>query len=142
MIAIYLFYNHSAGPQAWLALSKEFRHCNTLVYDGEMWLLVEFDASGLKWRKINPGSFDSLWRGLKIVKSLVAMVCVAVDAPQKVSWKPFLVRSCNEIGRYTVGLGIGFTWTPRHLYNKLLALDGKRNYHVLRAWRRDYGAIR
>lgn len=141
MIALYLFYNISAGPQAKLAFSKEFRHCNTLVYDGDMWLLVEFDSGGLKWRRIDPGSFESLWRGLKVIKSLTAMVCTDITEPQRVKWKPFLVRSCNEIGRYATGIGTGFTLTPKHLYKKLLALDGRRNYHVLRAWRRDYGAF-
>ncbi len=125
----------SNGPQSILSFSKEFRHTNIITYDGEIYLAFEFDDFGVHTRNIHTASIKQLIRGLKSIPSLIAIVAVSVEDKQKHSWKPFLVRSCNEIDRYISGVDIGFTFNPKHLYNKLLKSDGI-NHDVLYKWRR------
>lgn len=142
MIAYFLFYNYSTGVQANLAFSKEFRHCNVITFDGENWVNVEFDATGILTRVLDVNDGWSLIRGLKTIKVLTAMVVVDINERKKVAWKPFWVRSCNELDRYVAGIDLGFTFNPRHLYSKLLRYNGKRNYEILYAWRRQDGVLR
>ena len=138
MIAFFLFYNFSSGVQARLAFSKEFRHCNIITYDGDHWVNTEFDSSGIIIRVLDVPRGRALIRGLKTIQSLMAMVIVDISDRKKVAWKPWWVRSCNELDRYLSGVDIGFTFNPRHLYNKLLRYNGKRNYQILHAWRRAW----
>lgn len=142
MIAYFLFYDYSTGKQAKLAFSKEFRHCNIITYDGEAWVNVEFDSTGLLTKVLDVPSGNALIRGLKSIKMLTAMIVVDIGERKKVLWKPLWGRSCNELDRYVSGVDIGLTFNPIHLYRKLLRYDGKRNYEILYAWRRHDGTIR
>jgi len=134
------FYNISAGIQAKLAFSQEFRHCNVITYDGESWLVTEFDAFGYQIQMVDVRSGASLIRGMKHVPSLTALIVIDVEKKARVCWKPFMVRSCNELARYVTGANIGFTFNPKHLYNKLIKYNC-RNYDILHAWRRKDGLI-
>lgn len=136
LIAIYLFYNIANGKQAKLAFSKKFRHCNTIVFDGKYYILVEFDQKGIQLRVIKATSLVSLLRGLKIMVELKAIVCAEVYDRKKTLWKPWWVRSCNELSRYVTGVDVGFSFNPAHLYNLLIRYDNKRNFKILEAWRR------
>jgi hypothetical protein len=142
MIAIFLFYNVSSGPQAKLAFSKEFRHCNVITYDGKDWVLVEFDLTGLYTSVLKVTKGESLIRNLRIMKSLIAQIVVEINTRHPVRWKPWWVRSCNELDRYVTGVNIGLTFNPRHLYNKLIKYSGKRNFQILETWRRTDGIFR
>ncbi len=135
MIIIFCFYKRSSGIQAPLSFSKEFKHCNVITYDGDVWLSYEFDSQGIKVRQVNTKSTKSLIHGLKIIKCLIAMVVVYREHPFSVRWKPCIVRSCNEFDRYISSVNTGFTFNPKHLYNKLLSCNGS-NYEILCHWRR------
>ncbi len=135
MIHVFCFYNISSGIQARLSFSKIFKHCNIITFDGEMWIATEFDRSGVLTRRINVYSSSSLLRGLKYIESLIAIVTIDVTARCDIPWKPFIVRSCNELDRYISGANIGFTLNPKHLYNKLLKYNGN-GYRLLYHWRR------
>jgi hypothetical protein len=135
LIHYFCFYNVSTGVQAKLSFSQVFRHCNVIGYDGAAWIVTDFDRKGYHMEVVEVPSAGSLIRGLKHVKSLSALIVVDVDEKASVSWKPFMVRSCNEIARYLSGVNIGFTFNPKHLYNKLLKYNGS-NYEVLHVWRR------
>jgi hypothetical protein len=135
MICFFCFYNVSSGIQSQLAFSKTFKHCNLITYDGEIWLATEFDLQGIHTRKIDAQKGSSLIRGIKHIESLIALVVVDVSDKVKVKWKPYIVRSCNELDRYISGVNIGLTFNPKHLYNKLLKYNGS-NYEILHAWRR------
>ena len=135
MICFFCFYNVSSGIQAKLAFSKTFKHCNIVTFDGTTWLVTEFDLQGIHMRKINAHSASSLIRGIKHIESLTALIVVEVFEKASIKWKPYLVRSCNELDRYISGVDIGFTFNPKHLYNKLLKHHGNR-YEVLYHWRR------
>ncbi len=142
MIAYFLFYNEANGPQAWMGFSKEFSHCNIITFDGAHWVNFEMDKFGIHSRVLDVSSARGLIRGLKTIKGLTAMVCVEVGEPKAIRWKPWWVRSCNELGRYLSSVDVGFTFNPRHLYHKLLKYNGRRNYEILYAWRRSDGTIR
>lgn len=135
MIAIFCFYNVSNGPQARLAFSKEFKHCNIITFDGDIYLAIEFDGTGLITRGIDAPDTKTLIRGVKLIAPLIAIVVVEVHKRAKINWKPYLVRSCNEIDRYISGVHIGFTFNPKHLYNKLFKYNHS-NYDILYDWRR------
>lgn len=135
MICFFCFYNVSSGVQARLAFSKTFKHCNIVTYDGQTWIATEFDLTGIHMRRINAHSGSSLIRGIKYIDSLTALVVVDVHEKASIIWKPYIVRSCNELDRYISGVDIGFTFNPKHLYNKLLKHHGNR-YEVLYHWRR------
>lgn len=135
MICIFCFYNVSSGVQAKLAFSKEFKHCNVITFDGEVWLVHEFDMKGIHARKVHTLSANALLRGMKHIESLIAMISVKVGERASITWKPYIVRSCNELDRYIAGVDIGFTFNPKHLYNKLLCKEGT-NYEILYHWRR------
>lgn len=138
MICIFCFYNVSSGVQAKLAFSKEFRHCHVITFDGQVWLVHEFDLYGIHSRKIQVFSSSALLKGMKQIDSLIAMVAVQVGDRTQFRWKPYLVRSCNELDRYISGVDVGFTFNPKHLYNKLLKHNGT-NYEILYQWRRENG---
>jgi len=142
MIAIYLFYDIASGKQAWMGFSKEFRHCNVITYDGEHWINFDMDRLGIHSKVLDVPSGRALIRGLKVIKPLTAMVCVDIGERKGINWKPWWVRSCNELDRYLTGVDVGFTFNPMHLYRKLLGYNGRRNYEILYAWRRQDGIIR
>jgi len=141
VIHYFCFYDVSNGPQARLSFSGEFRHCNVIGFDGAAWIATEFDSRGYHLEIVEVKSAASLLRGLKHVKTITAIIVVDVESKARVSWKPFLVRSCNEIARYLAGVDIGFTFNPEHLYNKLIKFSHSKNYEILHAWRRKNGTI-
>lgn len=142
LIAIFVFYKIANGIQAALAFSDEFKHCNVITYDGQDWIMIDFDRTGIITRKIYCLNGEQLVRNLRILKDISAIVTISINARKKVSWKPWWVRSCNEISRYASGIDVGFTFNPIHLYSKLLKYRRKRNYEVLSAWRRTHGISR
>lgn len=139
MIAVFLFYNIATGIQSRLAFSDEFKHCNIITFDGKDWISLDFDRGGLITRRVNCRSGAQLLRNLRVMKNVSAIVSVSIDQRFNVSWKPWWVRSCNEICRYTAGIDLGFTFNPRHLYRKLLKYRHCKNYEMLSHWRRKHG---
>lgn len=135
MICFFCFYNVSTGIQAKLAFSETFKHCNIITFDGDIWLATEFDRQGFQTRKINALSGSSLIRGVKYIDSLIALVVVDVKEKSYFKWYPYIVRSCNEVDRYISGVDIGFTFNPKHLYNKLIKYHGNK-FDILHHWRR------
>ena len=142
LIAVFIFYKKATGVQAGLAFSEEFKHCNVITYDGTDWIMVDFDRTGLLTRRIKCKDGARLIRNLRVVQDIIAIISVAIAGRAPVAWKPFWVRSCNEVCRYAAGIDLGFTFNPIHLYSKLLKYSGKRNYEMLSAWRRQHGILR
>lgn len=142
LISVFIFYSKATGPQAKLAFNVEFKHCNIITFDGSDWIALDFDRTGILTRRIKCKDGASLVRNLRVIKDISAIVTVSIRERAKVSWKPFWVRSCNEICRYTSGIGLGLTFNPIHLYKKLLKYRHSKNYKVLSHWRRKHGVIR
>lgn len=142
LIAVFIFYNVSSGIQERLAFSEEFKHCNIITFDGYDWIMLDFDRTGLLTRRIHCPDGGALLRNLHVIKEVSAIVTVNVRERVRIGWKPFWVRSCNEICRYASGVDIGFTFNPVQLYKKLLKYRRRRNYEVLSHWRRAHGIFR
>lgn len=142
MICFFCFYNVSSGVQAKLAFSKLFKHCNIITFDGDTWIVHEFDLEGIHARRVKVFSSSSFIRGLKYIDTLIAMVVVEVYSKASINWKPYIIRSCNELDRYLSGVDIGFTFNPKHLYNKLIKYNDSSNYEILYHWRRENGTFR
>lgn len=138
MISIFLFYNWANSFHSRIA-HPEFRHCNIITYDGNDWVSFEMDSTGIITRCIKVEKALEFIEGLKSLEILSGLVVVDVEKRARFPWRPFFVRTCNEIARYISGVNIGLTFTPRNLYNKLLRYDGRRNYEILYAWRRQDG---
>jgi hypothetical protein len=137
MIAFILFYNKANGIQRHFAWNSEYKHCDVICHDGESYILFQFSSKGIQYRTIRVKNVESMLRHLRVIPELVGIVAVEVERAHCFPWFPWWVRSCNEFIRYLIGIDIGFTLTPRHMIKKLLKYNGKRNFQVLYAWRRD-----
>lgn len=142
LIAYFIFYNKAHGPQSRLAFHPDFKHMNVIVYDGIDWIMFDFGQEGYVLRCIKAPSASALYRSVNIVKTVTAKVAVQIKKRKHHPWRPFLVRSCNELCRYATGIDVGFTFNPIHFYTKLLNFRHKRNYVILKHWRAKDGLFR
>lgn len=136
MNVIFVFYDSSHGKQAKLAFSKDLKHCNVLVKDNAHWLMLMFERDGLHMRCIAGYDLKAITRNLPKLKHVSAIISLDIEQRKRFTWSPWWARSCNEVSRYGAGVDIGFTYNPRHLYNKLLKYNGRRNYKIISHWRR------
>ena len=141
-IAIIVFWNKSNGVQAKLSFHPHLKHVNFLHFDGESTHFMDFDRNGFMIRNIKSKSHQKLIEGLKKNQKVEAIVCVSIKERFWAPWTPWLVRSCNEITRYGIGIDLGFTLNPVHFYAKLLQYRHSRNYEILTHWRRKHGILR
>lgn len=137
MINFLLFYNTGYGKQSRMTFHEEFRHCDIITFDGDFYLWLSWNNKGIETRRVKATSCTSLIRALRIIPELTALIVADCDVRVNTWYCPLVVRSCNEFARYVSGLDIGFTLNPQHLYKKVLKYQGKRNFQILRAWRRS-----
>ncbi len=142
MISVFVFYDMSSGIQAPLAFSKVFRHCNLFnCSDDYQTIQLDFNLTGIITRFYKFDHLMDLMHTLRRLKKVTAIVVTRIVERQKTKWKPFWVRSCNEVCRYGSGINVGFTFNPKQLYGKLLKYDRRRNYEILEHWRRNDGDV-
>lgn len=137
MIVFFLFYNKARGIQRIFSFGSELQHCDVVAYDGKAWIGFQLSSKGIDFELIKVTRVDRFLQHLKIIPELVTVIGIDVERKNSFPWKPFWVRSCNELCRYLAGIDIGFTLNPRHLLKKLLKYNGKRNFQVIYAWRRE-----
>ncbi len=137
LIAIIVFYNESYGIQSCLAFSKEFKHCQSIIYDGRDYVLIDMDETGIITRTIHATSASRLIQSLIHLPSVSAIMALDIYDRHHFPWRPWWVRSCNELCRYHASIDIGFTFNPSHLYHKLIKYNQLRNYDVIAHWRRS-----
>lgn len=128
----------SNGVQSNLSFSKEFRHCNVIAYEGDNWVLFELDNYGINHRVVKVTTDESLYRALKTMDNITCIITAYVSERNRMPWKPWYVRSCNEFCRYVSAINIGFTFNPRHLYSKLLKHNKLTNYEIVQFWRKKW----
>ena len=136
MIATFVFYNKSHGKQAKLAFSKDLVHSNIIIEDGSGSTMIMFEMDGIRLKRFNEVMYEKLFLKLPKANFISATIRANIDQRKRFKWFPWWARTCNEVCRYASGIDIGFTFNPRHLYNKLLKYDGKRNYIIVSQWRR------
>jgi len=137
MIAFFLFYNKANGKQRFFSFGDDLQHCDVICFDGKVWIGFQFSNKGIDFAQVKVTKVSRLLKHLPIIPELVTIIGIDVERKTVFPWKPFWIRSCNELCRYLTGVDIGFTLNPRHLLKKLLKYDGKRNFQVIYAWRRE-----
>lgn len=140
-LAIFLFYNKATGKQAFLSFNETIKHVNVIVYDGTQPVLIDMDKTGIKTRVLRITDVNKILSNIKRIPILTSIIVAYIDKRAASAWRPWWVRSCNEIARHATGINVGFTFNPIHLYNKLLQCDGT-DYDILTHWRRDNGHVR
>jgi hypothetical protein len=137
LIALFLFYNKATGKQDNYAASKYFRHVDVYTHTGDYWVVHRFGNHGIEYfiSKFTNGA-DVLAHTVTI-PAIVRVVAVDIETRATFRWVPLWGRTCNELARYLTGVNIGVTYSPRHLYSKLLRYDHRRNYTILTVWRRN-----
>lgn len=138
-LATFVFYSKAQGAQACLGFSKDLKHCNVILSDGEDWHIVDFDRTGILIKRLHMENGAAFIQRLTMLKDVSAIISVQVGKRQPVTWFPWWSRACNEVCRYAAGVGIGFSFNPRHLYSKLLKYQDSANYELLSHWRRQDG---
>jgi hypothetical protein len=136
MIAIFLFYNQATGKQDKYAFSKYFRHVDLYTFARSHWVVHRFDRHGVSYFVSKFTNGGQIISHLIAVPSIVRIVALDVHTKTNFRWLPLWGRTCNELARYLSGVDIGLTYSPRHLYAKLLRYDHRRNYEILTLWRR------
>lgn len=136
MICTFLFYNKARGKQAIFCLGSPFKHCNVLLDDGLMRVLVEMQPEGVGFNKLVIEDLVLWLQSIKRIESIQAIISIEIKERHQLTWWPFWIRSCSELSRYATGAHLGLTLTPGHLYKKLLKYDNKRNYQIIFQWGR------
>lgn len=119
---------------SWLAFSKKYRHCNVIMFDGEFWIYGELNGDGISTRVVKVKHAARFVKLLKTIKNVTAVITVWIDKKKNILWKPYFVRSCNEVSRWLTGVDTGLCFNPKHFYNRLKKLNGKRNYEIISEW--------
>jgi len=133
MICIFVFYNAPDHKLSWFT-SKEFRHCDLYTYDGEYWLYHNLGFEGITTRVYPNTPAEKVIAAIKNLPTVTNLVTIYIHTKLNPIWKPFYIRTCNEIVRYLSGVDIGMSYNPRHLHNKLLKYGDSRNYEILERW--------
>ena len=120
--------------------SKHFKHVDVYANNGTGWVGFRLSSSGLTYAMTGQISGDDLTRLACEAHTAEAVIVADVGEPAKFKWCPLTIPMCNEFARLISGVNIGFSWSPRHLYNKLLRYDQTRNYEIIYKWRRSNGA--
>lgn len=136
-----MFYNVASGKQARLALNENFKHCDVVTYDGDIYLHLSWNHQGIQTRRVKARSTRVLLRAFRCDPRITAIIAVYCEKRAATGWRPLRVQSCNEFCRFVSGMDIGFTWDPYSLYKKMLRYDHKRNYEVISAWRRENNGL-
>jgi len=135
--AIFLFYNAASGVQSHLAFSRDKVHCDVMLSDGRGWVAFQFTSRGIAHRIMRTKNAARLLHAVKSIPELTHYVTLGVYDPPKHLWLPWIANSCNEICRKLAMIDCNWTFNPAHLYSKLIALDGKRNFQIISKWSRE-----
>lgn len=136
MIAVFLFYNQGIGKYRWFSFNQKFIHCALLCYQGDQCILFEIARTGFIYRFMKLNSVNKNIDVIKKLPMLSAYIAVFIRKAKKINEWPFKWHTCNEVCPFFSGINIGWTFNPKHLYQKLLKYKDKSNYELLAHWRR------
>lgn len=151
MKAIFVFYNVATGVPALFTFHKHYRHMSVITSHDDYWVNYDCGGKGIHYDIVQePRSTEEVMEGLKQLSYISGLVSIEYNEADRafVSWKPFIIRSCNELCRYLTGIDIGLTWNPYHFHKKLFKHAKDRNYVVTAMWERlkdkesTYGNVR
>lgn len=138
MIAFFLFYDESSINNAKLKFftSKDFRHCNVIVYEKDCFIMIDYENRGIVFKEIKAKSIENLIEVIKRYKAISKFMHVKIEKRAEILWTLICVMSCNEFCRMSTGVEIGYTFNVAHLYKKLLKYNNKKNYRIIENWER------
>ncbi len=136
MIAVFLFYNHGIGKYNRFTFSKQLVHCSLLCYQGDQCILFEIAPFGFIYRILKSNDVNKNLNAIKKLPLLSAFIAVFIKGPKKINEFPLKWYTCSEVCRHFSGVDVGWTFNPKHLYQKLLKYKDKTNYELLAHWRR------
>lgn len=136
MICAFVFHNVAVGNQKIFSLGTTLKHCNLICIDSSALIAFEMSDVGLSYKILKTTDLDKLCDHIYNMKSTEAIIKVDVRVRHKSWWKPYIVRSCNELCRHIAGVDTGLTLTPAHLYHNLLKYSGD-HYKVLSVRRKS-----
>jgi hypothetical protein len=137
LIAVFLFYNTGIGKYSRFSFSKELVHSALLCYEGDQCILFEIAPAGFAYRILRSNDVNKNLEAIKKLPCLSAFIAVMISKKKKIKEWPFKWYTCNEVCRYFSGIDIGWTFNPKHLFNKILKYKNKRNYELLAYWSRS-----
>lgn len=137
MIAVFLFYNQGIGKYNRFTFSQQFVHCALLCYQGDQCILFEIAPFGFIYRILRSNDVNKNLEAIKKLPCLSGFIAIMIREKKKIKEWPIKWYTCNEVCRYFSGADIGWTFNPKHLYQKLLKYKDKTNYELLTHWRRE-----
>lgn len=137
---IFVYYADHVGKPQRYTFDKSFRSCDIYMRTlGDIYVRLTFSKWGISQYTLKYSS-EEMKAILIKNRSVTFLQEVYVERYPIFDWvPPLIIKSCNEIMRYASGVDIGFTFNPKHLYNKLLNYNGKRNYKIIDSWSRSNG---
>jgi hypothetical protein len=140
MLVLFVFHNKTTHSILnFMAFSRRFKHVDLYTYDGKQWIGFRFGTDGMTYAFTGHSCLTDLAEQAKQLKETEALVALEVEKGCKFPWRPLSVPICNEFARFIAKIDVGFTWNPRHLYNKLIKYDQLTNFEVFYSWRRPDG---
>lgn len=119
--------------------SRHFKHVDVYIFDGSQWTGFRMASDGITYAVSGFENGRDLLIEAKKLEHVEAILGVDLAERAHFGWSGLTIPMCNELCRALTGIDVGFTWSPRHLYNKLLKYDQKRNFEIFYRWRRDNG---
>lgn len=141
MLAIIVFHNRTRHRIMNLfTFSRHFKHVDIYMFDGSCWTGFRLDRYGITYAISYIGHGNAIIDQAREVSNIEAVIALDIDHRATFRWTGITIPMCNELARMIAGVDISFTWSPRHLYRKLLKYDQKRNFKIFYHWRRSNGA--
>ena len=121
--------------------SKYFKHVDIYIYEKGEWIGIRMGSEGITFAISGYQGAQQIIDAARELNNIEAIMGVEMKERTTFCWQPITIPMCNEIARAVTGIDTGFTWSPRHLYNKLLKYDGITNFEVFYHWRRENGLL-
>lgn len=135
----FLFFENSIGKFSSF-LSKNYKHCVLLVHHPKTYSLGVYglNVDGIKAQISVIDDFKKYIDKIPIhLPELKSYILIRVDGTRPaIKQTLFMFYTCNEIIRLISGINIGFTITPKHLYNKIIC-NKTPNYTIIDTWHRN-----
>lgn len=135
MLTIFVFHNRTRHRIMNLfTFSRKFKHVDAYTFNGKQWIGFRMSSDGITYT-ISEGEGRNLVEEAKKLPDVEAIIGVQIDKRAHFPWRPLTIPMCNEFARLISGVDTGASWNPRHLYNKLLKYNGRRNFEIFYRWR-------
>lgn len=143
MLALFVFHNKTRHKIMNLfTFSKYFKHVDIYTYEKGEWIGIRMGSEGITFAIAGYKHGIDILNEVQKIETIEAVIGAEIDERAYFGWQGITIPMCNELARAVTGIDIAFTWSPRHMYNKLLKYDRQSNYEIFYHWRRNNGLLR